>query len=163
MMTHLVYSTESPWPITCTSADIVKVLFLFTKQHFKLSNRGGRERYFCERKFGGDWYRRGGVTTDPRTAGRPATLAASTGSLGRPRSITAAAAPTRDRVVSTASTLASGYDNVAKSLYTVKKLIDFPVPSRDVTRECLVSDIPAGDGKTANLLLQCTVVDHTIR
>jgi hypothetical protein len=44
--------------------------------------------------------------------------------------------------------------------YTVKKFIVFPVPSRDVTnqtlrgrelfpaRESLVSDIPAGDGKT---------------
>jgi hypothetical protein len=38
-------------------------------------------------------------------------------------------------------------------LYTVKKVSDFPVPSRDVS---LVSDIPAGDGKTANLFLQCT-------
>ncbi len=51
--------------------------------------------------------------------------------------------------------------------YTVKKLNDFPVPSRDVTnqtgiiklfppRESLVSDIPAGDGKMANLFSQCT-------
>ena len=32
----------------------------------------------------------------------------------------------------------------------------FPVPSRDVTaRESLVSDIQAGDWKTANLFLQC--------
>ncbi len=47
-------------------------------------------------------------------------------------------------------------------MYTVKKVIDFPAPSRYVTyqtfpaklfpaRECLVSDIPAGDGKIANL------------
>jgi hypothetical protein len=52
-------------------------------------------------------------------------------------------------------------------LYTVKKVTDFPVFSRDVTyqtppgrelfpaRESLVSDIPSGDGKTANLFLQC--------
>jgi hypothetical protein len=48
---------------------------------------------------------------------------------------------------------------------------NFPVPSRDVTkknsscpgiiklfpaRESLVSDIPAGDGKIVNLVLQCT-------
>ncbi len=47
-------------------------------------------------------------------------------------------------------------------MYSVRKVIDFPTPSRDVTyqtllaklfpaRECLVSDIPAGDGKIANL------------
>jgi hypothetical protein len=44
-------------------------------------------------------------------------------------------------------------------VYHCKKVIDFPVPSREVTyqtlpwhgRECLVSDIPAGEGKTANL------------
>ncbi len=47
--------------------------------------------------------------------------------------------------------------------YTVKKISDFPVPSWDVTtpwpgiielfpaRDSLVSDIPAGDGKIANL------------
>ncbi len=54
-------------------------------------------------------------------------------------------------------------------LCTVKKVSGFPVPSRDVTdktlpgrefelfpaRESLVSDIPAGDGKIANLFLQC--------
>ncbi len=53
--------------------------------------------------------------------------------------------------------------------YTVKKVSYFPVPGRDVTnqtipcreklnsilaREGLVSDIPSGDGKTANLFLQ---------
>jgi hypothetical protein len=53
--------------------------------------------------------------------------------------------------------------------HTVKKVIDFPVPSRDVTyqsvplagiiklfpaTESLVSDILAGDGKIANLFLQ---------
>ncbi len=32
-------------------------------------------------------------------------------------------------------------------MYTVKKVSDFPVPAR----ESLVSDIPAGDGRTANL------------
>ncbi len=89
------------------------------------------------------------MTTDPRTAGRPAALAASSGSLGRPRSITAAAAPARDRVVSTASTLTSGYDNVANH-YTVKKVIDFPVPAAGMSKP-----------QTANLFLQCTVVDHT--
>ncbi len=35
--------------------------------------------------------------------------------------------------------------------YTVKKVSGFPVPSR----KSLVSDIPDGDGKTANLFLQC--------
>jgi hypothetical protein len=47
--------------------------------------------------------------------------------------------------------------------FTVKKVSGFPVPSQDVTltklslagnnlnRESLVSDIQAGDGKTANL------------
>jgi hypothetical protein len=51
--------------------------------------------------------------------------------------------------------------------YSVKNVSDFPVPSRDVTyqtlpawlgiiklfpaRESLVSDIPAGDGKIANI------------
>jgi hypothetical protein len=51
--------------------------------------------------------------------------------------------------------------------YTGKKVINFPVPRGDVTyqtlpgrenfpaRESLVSDIPAGDGKIANLFLQC--------
>jgi hypothetical protein len=41
----------------------------------------------------------------------------------------------------------------------------FQSPSRDVTyqtpapaRECLVSAIPAGDGKIDNLFLQCTLV-----
>jgi hypothetical protein len=58
-------------------------------------------------------------------------------------------------------------------LYTVKKVREFPVPSRDVTtklslggnndvitelflpRGSLVSDIPAGDGKLVNLFLRC--------
>jgi hypothetical protein len=54
--------------------------------------------------------------------------------------------------------------------YTVKKVSGFPVPSRDVklflarnycinlfpARENLVSDTPAGDGKTDNLFLQCS-------
>ncbi len=35
---------------------------------------------------------------------------------------------------------------------TVKKVIVFPVPSRDVSS--LVSDIPAGDRKNCNLFLQ---------
>ncbi len=58
--------------------------------------------------------------------------------------------------------------------YTVKKLFDIPVPSRDATyqtlpiggnnlyitslfppRESLVSDIPAGDGNIGKLFLQC--------
>jgi hypothetical protein len=39
---------------------------------------------------------------------------------------------------------------------TVKKVSGYPVPTRDVTaRESLVSAIPAGDGKTAHLFLQC--------
>jgi hypothetical protein len=56
--------------------------------------------------------------------------------------------------------------------YTVKKVTDFPVLSRNVinrtlrgpeiikllpARESLVSDIPDGDGKMANLFLQCMV------
>ncbi len=55
-------------------------------------------------------------------------------------------------------------------IHCKKRLAVFPVHSRDVTnqtlpgreylnyspaRESLVSDIPAGDGKTANLFLQC--------
>ncbi len=36
-------------------------------------------------------------------------------------------------------------------MYTVKKVSGFLVPAM----ECLVSDIPAGDGKTAILFLQC--------
>jgi hypothetical protein len=44
-------------------------------------------------------------------------------------------------------------------LYTVKNVNDFPVPNRDVpTRESLVGDIPAGDGKIDNLYFQCTYV-----
>ncbi len=53
--------------------------------------------------------------------------------------------------------------------YTVKKVVDFPVPSREVTNQTLpggdnliipvqgefVSDIPAEDGKIDNLFLQC--------
>jgi hypothetical protein len=57
---------------------------------------------------------------------------------------------------------------------TVKKVREFPVPSRDVTtklsldgnydvitelflpRGSLDSDIPAGDGKLVNLFLRCT-------
>ncbi len=60
--------------------------------------------------------------------------------------------------------------------YTVKKVREFPVPSRDVTtklslggnndviielflpRGSLVSDIPAGDGKLMNLFLRCIYV-----
>jgi hypothetical protein len=51
-------------------------------------------------------------------------------------------------------------------MYTVKKASGFPVPSRDVTqriiqlfpaRESLVSDIPAEDGKTANLFYSVLV------
>jgi hypothetical protein len=55
-------------------------------------------------------------------------------------------------------------------LHCKKKVSGFPVPSRDVTnqtpwpgiiylfhaRESLVIDIPAGDGKIAYLILQCT-------
>ncbi len=32
-----------------------------------------------------------------------------------------------------------------------RKVCDFPVPSRDVTNQTLISDIPAGDRKIANL------------
>jgi hypothetical protein len=59
-------------------------------------------------------------------------------------------------------------------IHRKKKVLEFPVPSRDVTtklslsgnndvinelflpRGSLVSDIPAGDGKLVNLFLQCT-------
>jgi hypothetical protein len=37
-----------------------------------------------------------------------------------------------------------------------KKVTNFPVPSQDVTTQCLVSDIPAGDGKIAKLFLKCS-------
>jgi hypothetical protein len=59
-----------------------------------------------------------------------------------------------------------------------KKVTDFPVPSRDVTsqpnspwpgiiqlfpaREILVIDIPAGDRKIANLLLQCNEIPFNL-
>ncbi len=59
----------------------------------------------------------------------------------------------------------------AVMVHCKKKVSDFPAPSWDVTkqtlpgrkyivkffpaRESLVSDIPAGDGKIANLFLQC--------
>ncbi len=54
----------------------------------------------------------------------------------------------------------------------MKKVTDFPVPSRDVTsqtlpggenfnhataRESLVTGIPAGDGKIGNLFSQCSM------
>jgi hypothetical protein len=57
--------------------------------------------------------------------------------------------------------------------YTVKKVNDFPVPRRDVTdqtipwpeiikffpaRENLVSDIPAGDGKSINFFYSVYLV-----
>ncbi len=54
--------------------------------------------------------------------------------------------------------------------YTVKKVSDFPVPSQDVTNQTLpcrelfpgqgefgYSAIPAGDGKSANIFLQCII------
>jgi hypothetical protein len=62
------------------------------------------------------------------------------------------------------------------TVYTVKKVREFPFPSRDVTtklslggnndvitelflpRGSLVSDIPAGDGKLVNLFLRCTTL-----
>ncbi len=60
-----------------------------------------------------------------------------------------------------------GGGSVEFDKYTIKKVIHFPVPSRDVTnhspwlgiiklfpaRESLVSDIPSGDGKMASLFL----------
>ncbi len=61
--------------------------------------------------------------------------------------------------------------SVGDVLHCNKKVSHFPVPSQDVNnqtlpcgekiylspaRESLVSDIPAGDGKMANLFLQCT-------
>jgi hypothetical protein len=63
-------------------------------------------------------------------------------------------------------------------LYTVKKVTDFPFPSRNVTyqpnspwpgiiqifpaRESLVIDIPAGDREIANLLLQCNEISFNL-
>ncbi len=50
---------------------------------------------------------------------------------------------------------------MTKLTYTVKKISDIPVPSRDVTyklspgRKSLVCNIPAGDGNVANVFLQC--------
>ncbi len=56
---------------------------------------------------------------------------------------------------------------------TVRKVGDFPIPSRDVTNQTLpgrelfpatqnlVGDIPAGDGKIANLFLQCSHASHS--
>jgi hypothetical protein len=41
-------------------------------------------------------------------------------------------------------------------LYTLKKVNDFP--ELFLSRESLVSDIPAGTGKMANLFLQCTII-----
>ncbi len=41
----------------------------------------------------------------------------------------------------------------------IKKICDFPVPSP--ARESLVSDITAGDGKMANLFLQCRIQDES--
>jgi hypothetical protein len=42
------------------------------------------------------------------------------------------------------------FQHQVSSVCTVKKVIRFPVPSWDVTYQTL-PDIPAGDGKTANL------------
>jgi hypothetical protein len=65
-------------------------------------------------------------------------------------------------------------------LHRKKKVPEFPVPSRDVTtklslggnndavteiflsRESLVSDIPAGDGKLVNLFLRCMNLRVTV-
>jgi hypothetical protein len=53
----------------------------------------------------------------------------------------------------------------AKNNTLLKKVCHFPVPSRDVTilsldgsRESLVSDIPAGDGKIVNLFFTVQMV-----
>jgi hypothetical protein len=48
-------------------------------------------------------------------------------------------------------------DNIV--LNTVKKDNDFPVPSRDLTYQTLVSDIPAGDDKNAHLFFS---VERTV-
>ncbi len=46
--------------------------------------------------------------------------------------------------------------------YTVKKFNDFSVPSRDVTYQTLVSDIPAGDGKPITFFYSvCHVYPNT--
>jgi hypothetical protein len=47
-------------------------------------------------------------------------------------------------------------------MYTVKRVIDFLVSSRDVTYQSLPGrDILAGDGKIANLFLQCFSMHET--
>jgi hypothetical protein len=54
--------------------------------------------------------------------------------------------------------LSLGRKSLFYGAHSKKKVIDFPVPSRDVTYQTLtklVSDIPAGDGKIINLFLQC--------
>jgi hypothetical protein len=53
--------------------------------------------------------------------------------------------------------------NLKTSHKLLKMVINFPVPSREVTnqtlsgRESLGSDLPAGDGKIENLFLKCTL------
>jgi hypothetical protein len=61
------------------------------------------------------------------------------------------------------------YKALMYELYTVKKASGFPVSSRVTgiiklfpSRESLVIDIPAGDGKTANLFLQCTYTSNEL-
>ncbi len=44
------------------------------------------------------------------------------------------------------------------SQYTVKKVRDFPVPSQDVINQTLPGRERDGDGKIANLFLQCKEV-----
>jgi hypothetical protein len=60
------------------------------------------------------------------------------------------------------------HTRICSDQYTVKKVIAFPVPSRDVTNPTLlgqeklslVSDIPANDGKIAKPFLQCKADNH---
>ncbi len=71
-----------------------------------------------------------------------------------------------------------GMTMILLSMHRKKKVREFPVPSRDVTtklslggnndvitelflpRGSLVSDIPAGEGKLANLFLRCVLFAH---
>jgi hypothetical protein len=72
------------------------------------------------------------------------------------------------------SDIPAGDEKIANLLYS-----DFPVPGREVTnqpdspwlgiikifpaRGCLVSDVPAEDGKISNLFLQCNYFIFTVR
>ncbi len=91
----------------------------------------------------------------------------------RTRCSPASTPPSQRSSRSVPCTVKKGCTKSVGTLYTVKEVSDFLVPGRDVTkktlpgpgiielflaRESLVIDIPAGDGKTANLFF--TVCPH---